>query len=180
MDLLSKNISANLLSNLWLAFLLLLVTPIYIYYLGVESYALVGFYISWLAILGILDTGVSATAMREIAWLEARPQERNKIPILLKTLEVVYWSIILILGAAIFSGAGFFWGRLVSVERFKVRHSARNNDVDGAVSRGSITVRALFRWFDGIAKASGVFRAISFFWNFKGLGSDCCVRFDRC
>ena len=72
MNSLSKNISANLLSNVWLVVLLLLVTPMYVWFLGVESYALIGFYSSWVAILGILDTGISATAMREIAWLEAR------------------------------------------------------------------------------------------------------------
>jgi len=108
MNLLGKNISANLLSNVWLTALMLLLTPLYVHFLGVESYGLIGFYLSWIAILGILDTGISATAVREIAWLSARPDERKKIPSLMRSLEVVYWAIILTLGAGILSGAWVF------------------------------------------------------------------------
>ena len=108
MNLLSKNISANLFSNVWLTVVMLAVTPFYISFLGVESYGLIGFYLSWVAILGILDTGISATAIREIAWLEARPEELKRIPVLLKSLEVVYWGIILVIGSVILAGAWFY------------------------------------------------------------------------
>jgi len=87
---------------------MLFLTPLYILFLGVESYGLIGFYLSWTAILGILDTGISATAVREIAWLAARPGGRGRIPVLLRSLEVVYWTIILILGVGILTGAWFF------------------------------------------------------------------------
>lgn len=108
MNLLGKNISANLLSNLWLTALMLLLTPLYVHFLGMESYGLIGFYLSWGIILGILDTGISATAIREIAWLTARPEEKKKIPDLLRSLEVVYWAIVLIVGAGLLAGAWFF------------------------------------------------------------------------
>lgn len=93
--------------------LLLLLAPLYVGFLGVESYGLIGFYLVWVAILGILDTGISATAVQEIAWLAARPEEKGKIPTLLRSLEVVYWGIVLILGAGILAwawvfGAGWF------------------------------------------------------------------------
>jgi O-antigen/teichoic acid export membrane protein len=103
-----KNIAANILSNIWLMLLLLLLTPLYVWFLGVESYGLVGFYLSWIAIFGILDAGISATAVREIAWLAAHPEKRGNIPSLLKSLEVVYWGIILILGVVLLTGAWFF------------------------------------------------------------------------
>lgn len=105
---LGNNISANLLSNVWSTALSLLLTPLYVMFLGVESYGLIGFYLSWIAILGILDTGISATAVREIAWCTARPEEKWKIPALLRSLEVAYWGIVLILGVGILAGAWFF------------------------------------------------------------------------
>ncbi len=108
MSFLGKNISANLLSNVWLTALMLFLTPLYVRFLGVESYGLIGFYLSWIAIFGILDTGISATAVREIAWLAARPEEKEKIPALLLSLEVVYWGVVLILGVGILVGAWFF------------------------------------------------------------------------
>lgn len=88
--------------------LLLLLTPLYINFLGIESYGLIGFYTSWVAILGILDMGISATATREIAWLSARPEERGGIPALVRSLEVVYWAIVLILGMGLLVGAWIY------------------------------------------------------------------------
>ncbi len=108
MNRLSKNISANFLSNVWSAVLILTLTPLYIDFLGIESYGLIGFYISWLALLGILDNGISATASREIAWLSARTNERKKIPNLIRTLEVMYWGIVLIIGVVILVGIALF------------------------------------------------------------------------
>jgi O-antigen/teichoic acid export membrane protein len=103
----SKNILANLSSNIWLVFLSIVLTPLYVWFLGIESYGLIGFYLSWVSILGILDAGVSSTATREMAWHAARPEGKEKIPSLLLSLEVVYWSIILVLGVGILLGAWF-------------------------------------------------------------------------
>lgn len=116
-----KNISANLLSNLWSTALSLLLTPLYVKYLGVENFGLIGFHLSWLAIVGIVDTGISAAAVREIAWLAARPNEKWKIPNLLLSLEFVYWGIILIFGVVLFIwswffGAGWFQTKFLAPE----------------------------------------------------------------
>ncbi|MFA4933766.1 MAG: oligosaccharide flippase family protein [Candidatus Omnitrophota bacterium] len=108
MSFIGKNISANIFSNVWSAVLMLFLTPLYVKFLGVESYGLIGFYLSWLAMIGILDTGISATATREIAWFSARPGEREKIPVFLRSIEVVYWSIVLFLGMGILLGAWLF------------------------------------------------------------------------
>ncbi len=87
---------------------MLILTPLYIFLLGVESYGLIGFYLSWVAILGILDVSVSVTAVQEIAWRSARPEMKKTIPVLLKSLEVAYWVIILFSGLVILIGAWFF------------------------------------------------------------------------
>lgn len=92
---LALNVSANLLSNVWATLIALLLTPWYVRLLGVESYGLIGFYTAMLAVLGILDTGISATAVRQIAWLNARETDRQQVPSLLRTLEVAYWSVII-------------------------------------------------------------------------------------
>lgn len=113
MSRLSQNVSANIAGNVWATALALLLTPLYVRLLGVESYGLIGFYVSCTALLGILDTAISATAVRETAWLSARPEEAAKIPSLVRTLEIVYWGIMLALGgllmvAAWWVGAGWF------------------------------------------------------------------------
>ena len=87
---------------------MLVLTPLYIFFLGIESYGLIGFYLSWVAILGILDVSVSVTAVNEIAWRSSRPEMKKTIPILLKSLEIAYWFIILVSGLGILIGAWFF------------------------------------------------------------------------
>jgi O-antigen/teichoic acid export membrane protein len=87
-----------------------LLTPVYVALLGVESYGLIGFYGSWIAILGILDTGISATAVRETAWLSARGGESDRIPSLIRTLEVAYWAIIVVLGLLLLVASWSFGG----------------------------------------------------------------------
>ena len=66
---------------------MLFLTPLYILILGVESYGLIGFYLSWVSILAILDVSVSLTATTEIAWRSARPEMKKTIPVLLRSLE---------------------------------------------------------------------------------------------
>ena len=125
MNLLGKNISANLLSNLWLTALLLSLTPLYIWLLGVESYGLIGFYLSWVAILAILDMGISATVVREIAWRTAQLDAKGTVPSLVRSLEVTYWGIILTLGACILTGAWFFgagWFQAESLQPEEIRN----------------------------------------------------------
>src|SRR5712691_7622512 len=108
MSRLAKNVSANLLANAWSTALALLLTPWYVRLLGVESYGLIGFYVSWVAMVGILDTGISATALREIAWLWARPDERRQAGTLLRSLEAAYWGIMVVLGTGLLTAAWWF------------------------------------------------------------------------
>ena len=105
-----KNLSVNLLSNLWQTLLLLILTPVYVKLLGIESYGLIGFYTSWVAIIAIIDTGISATMIREIAWRSARSEENDSIPNLVKTLEWSYWGIILFFGFISFIMAWVYGG----------------------------------------------------------------------
>lgn len=101
-----RGISASFLSNLWLAALSLFLTPLYFSFLGVDGYGLIGFYASLAAIFGVLDMCISATATWQISWLCARSEEKDKIPSLLRSLEVAYWGTIVVLGVALLT---FFW-----------------------------------------------------------------------
>lgn len=93
-DSVFKSISFTLISNLWLTFATLVCTPLYIKFLGIESYGLIGFYITILAIVGVIDSGFSSAAAREIASMNANDSMRLKIKDLFFSLEVVYWPII--------------------------------------------------------------------------------------
>ena len=110
MSRLRRNVSANVMANVWSTVLALVLVPVYVARLGIESYGLVGFYMSWVAIMGIVDTSLSTTALRETAWLSARPAERGQIPSLLRTLEVTYWIAMSVFGAALLCAAWWYGG----------------------------------------------------------------------
>lgn len=105
MNLIARNFSANLLSNVWLTVLSLLLTPLYIAFLGIESFGLIAFYMSWVAILSILDMSFSIAATREIAWRSAKSETKTTLPVLIKSLEVTYWTIIIFVGIFILIAA---------------------------------------------------------------------------
>ena len=83
-------------------FATLVCTPLYIFYLGVESYGLIGFYTTLLAIVAVIDAGFSSTASREIARMNGDPNEKSNLKNFFFSLEVAYWPIILVVVLSIF------------------------------------------------------------------------------
>jgi O-antigen/teichoic acid export membrane protein len=87
---LKRNFSVGLFSSIWSALLGLAVVPLYLKYLGTESYGLIGFFATTQALLQLLDLGLSPTINREVARCSATgnmTEARN----LLHTLSIVYW-----------------------------------------------------------------------------------------
>lgn len=85
------NLLTGLASSFWIALLGFLVVPIYLKYLGVEAYGLIGFFATLQAVLSVLDIGMAATINREVARgsVSGGFKEAGK---LLHTLAVIYWA----------------------------------------------------------------------------------------
>jgi len=64
--------------------------------MGVESYGLVGFYLTLQALFAVLDMGLTATVSRELARLSAT-DDRQDMHDLVRTLELVYWCITVVI-----------------------------------------------------------------------------------
>jgi O-antigen/teichoic acid export membrane protein len=94
---LKLNIAANFVGRVWAAAISLLLVPIYIQFMGIEAYGLVGFFTTLLALSTLLDMGLSTTINRELAILAERPQSTHEMRDLVRTLEIVYWCLALIL-----------------------------------------------------------------------------------
>lgn len=102
---LTKNIAANFLGNAWVALLAILVVPLYIKLVGYESYGLIGFYATVQITAFLLDSGLSATISREMASFGVSDERRAELRNLARTVEILYWTIGLVLGLIIASGA---------------------------------------------------------------------------
>jgi O-antigen/teichoic acid export membrane protein len=84
------NIAANFLGRIWIALMSIVFIPIYLRYLGIEVYGIIGIFASLQAILMLLDAGLSPTLNREIASLSAFPEKAKEMRNLIRTLEIPY------------------------------------------------------------------------------------------
>jgi O-antigen/teichoic acid export membrane protein len=71
--------------------------------LGVESYALVGFYSMLYAVFVRLELGLGTTFNREVAQRSNGGTEPQELRDMLRTLEVVYWSMAVAIGCVVAS-----------------------------------------------------------------------------
>ena len=95
-----RNIAANYVGSGISALLSLALVPVYIRYLGIEAYALVGLFAVIQAWLALLDFGLTPTLGREMARFSAGALSAQAIHDLLRTLEILALmvSVVIILG----------------------------------------------------------------------------------
>ena len=75
--------------------------PLYIKFMGIESYGLVGVFVSLQALFSLLDMGLSTTMNREMARLSVLPGKAGEMRDLVRTLEMIYWGMAIVIGIAV-------------------------------------------------------------------------------
>ena len=95
------NILAGMASSAWSALLGILFLPLFLRYISVEAYGLVGVYVTITTMLIVFDLGLVATLNREVARASS-VGSIDKVGPLLHSLAIIYWSVGLCLGAIIF------------------------------------------------------------------------------
>jgi O-antigen/teichoic acid export membrane protein len=98
---------ANFVGTGWAALVQLACIPLYIKFLGIEGYGLIGFYLMLQTLFQVMDLGLSPTVNREMARYSVQPEKAGEARDLVRTLEVGYWFIGLILGAVLFISASW-------------------------------------------------------------------------
>jgi len=97
MTTVQKNILANYAGSAWNVITSLAFVPLYIKFIGIEAYGLIGFFSSIQIVLSLLDLGLGSAFNREIARLSALHDTQQTIRNLVKTFSSIYWAI----GAAV-------------------------------------------------------------------------------
>jgi O-antigen/teichoic acid export membrane protein len=100
MSSLQRNVLANFIGKCWSLLMGLLFVPLYIRFIGIEAYGLVGFFAVLLTSLTLFEFGLKATMNREMARYSAFPDKADEARDLAHTLEAIYW-LLGILGAII-------------------------------------------------------------------------------
>jgi O-antigen/teichoic acid export membrane protein len=112
---LKKNVIANFGGKAWSGLIQLVFVPVYIKFLGMEAFGLIGFFIMLQGLLGLLDLGLSTTLNRELASrsVKGNAQEARD---LVRTMEWIYWSIAIVIAAGIIAVAPWIAGSWVNVK----------------------------------------------------------------
>jgi len=92
MSLTERNIAANFGGNVWTGVVGLIFVPLYIRFMGIEAYGLVGVFLGLQALFALLDMGLSNTLNREMARLSTLQGKAQEMRDLVRSLEVPYWA----------------------------------------------------------------------------------------
>jgi O-antigen/teichoic acid export membrane protein len=101
MNSIRRNTIANYFGRAGGIVLVYLFIPLYIKFLGIESYGLVGFYSTLLGVLAFVDMGLTATLSREMARLSVLKDTAGTMRDLLRTYEFFYLIISLTVACVI-------------------------------------------------------------------------------
>ncbi len=96
---LRSNIIANYAGRLSSVVLAIIFTPVYIHFLGIEAYGLIGFYITLQASILFLEMGLSRACNRELARFSGLGVTSSQRMLdTLRSLEVIYWCVAIVIG----------------------------------------------------------------------------------
>jgi O-antigen/teichoic acid export membrane protein len=117
MTQLKRNIIANYLGQGWSAFIALAFIPLYIQYLGMEAYGLIGLFAVMQAWLTLLDMGMTPTLNREMARFTAGSHSSQSIRDLLRSMEILCFSLATIIALGVWAGSGYLASDWLKAEK---------------------------------------------------------------
>ncbi|MEJ7745205.1 MAG: oligosaccharide flippase family protein [Luteimonas sp.] len=146
MSQLKRNLVANYLGQGWVAVMGLAFIPFYIRYLGMEAYALIGVFSLMQTWFALLDMGMTPTLNREMARFTAGAHTPQSIRDLLRSLEILCFSVAALIGMSVWAASGFLASDWLRAEELPV-----------AVVAQALAVMALvmaLRFVEGIYRGS--------------------------
>ncbi len=97
-----KNVIANYIGKGLLTVLSIIFIPVYIQYLGIEAYGLIGIYTILVSVTMLVDVGMGQTIVREVAKYTSKTLSLNEIKDTIKTFKYLYFLIGVLLGISIY------------------------------------------------------------------------------
>jgi len=131
---LKLNIIANYLGQGWQALMGFIFIPLYIKYLGVEAYGLIGVFAILQAWLVLLDLGMTPTLSREMARFTGGAHTAQSIRDLIRSIEIVAITIGLIIAFAIWLGSDWLSVNWLKAQKLPTNVIARAFTIMGIVT----------------------------------------------
>lgn len=105
-----SNIAANIFANVGIAAIYFISVPLFVRYLGIEGYGLIGFFIFAQGVLSVLDLGLNVVLTREFAIRSDGEGDASRLHDILRTAEVFYWIAGIAIGLMWAAAAGLLGG----------------------------------------------------------------------
>lgn len=123
---LKRNILASYASQIYVTLVGIVMVPLYVRYMGVEAYGLVGFFALLQAWFQLLDMGLTPTMARETARFNGGASDALGLRRLLRALEGIFISIAALGGAAVMASSDVIatnWLNVKQLPLAEVRHA---------------------------------------------------------
>jgi O-antigen/teichoic acid export membrane protein len=88
-----KGVSWNFIAAVWMAVMTVLVTPLYVFKLGLDVYGIIAIWLVFQSVMNFFDFGLGATLTKEFSTISIREGQGYKYSDTLQTIEIVYWGI---------------------------------------------------------------------------------------
>lgn len=130
---LKSNIVANYFGHGWSAVMGLAFVPLYVQYLGMEAFGLIGFFAAMQAWLAMLDMGMTPTLNREMARFTAGAHSPQSINDLLRSLEIIAIGIAAIICILVWFVSDYLANQWLKADKLPVSEIAQAIEIMGVV-----------------------------------------------
>jgi O-antigen/teichoic acid export membrane protein len=125
MDVLKRNLVANLAGTLWFGGVTVALVPVYVRLLGIEAFGLIAFQTTLAGIIALCDLGLSLATNRELARLSVSPAGAAESRSVTRTTEIVYWSIGAAVGAILLALSPVIASRWLNIQHLPLDVAAQ-------------------------------------------------------
>jgi len=143
---LKRNIFANYVGQTYATLIAIAMMPMYVRYMGVEAYGLIGFFAMLQAWFQLLDMGLTPTMARETARYQGGAVDALNLRRLLRSLEGVFIAVAVLGGSWIVMGANFIAAHWLKVEQLPLA------EVERAISLMAMIIA--LRWVCGLYRGA--------------------------
>ena len=166
---LKRNIFANYVSQMYVTLIGIVTVPLYIKYMGVEAYGLVGFFAMMQAWFTLLDMGLTNTISRETARFRGGASDALSYRRLVRALEGIFLVIALLGGGILFAASAYIaqdWLQVTELPIAEVETAIKIMSALVALRwmcglyRGAITGAERLVWLGGYASLMATLRFI--------------------
>lgn len=132
--MIKRNLIANYIGQGWRALMSLLFVPVYIKYIGIEAYGLIGIFAMLQAWLSLLDMGMKPALVREMSRYTGGGHNTQSIWDLLRSIEIIVFAIAFVVSIGIWGASDWLATDWVKAKNISTHVSAQAFSLMGIVT----------------------------------------------